>query len=104
MPLRGRVAIMNGQAAAQAVHFAILTAHRLGEPRVLELTHRQFLDLRRCGTAADWSEGPPWSYRGLRVAECSGSCGRVLAWDRAREMDMVQTICWPAEPLSASGR
>lgn len=87
---------MNGQEAAKAVNFAILTAHRLGEPRVLELSGEQFLDLRRCGTTTDWNRGPPWTYRGLRVTEEASSCGRVLAWDRAREMEMVQPIRWPA--------
>lgn len=82
-------------AVTNAVNFAILTAHRLGEPRVLELTHGQFAQLRRAGAAADWSQGPPCTYRGLRVAETDGAVGRVLAWDRARETEMAQTIAWP---------
>ena len=87
---------MNQQEAAQAVNFAILTAHRLGEPRVLELSSRQLRELRRAGKPADFSRGPPWTYRGLRLAEVDGPGGRVLAWDRAREMEMVQLIRWPA--------
>lgn len=89
---------MNEPAAAQAVNFAILAAHRLGEPRVLELSFGQFRELRRSGRPDDWSDGPPLTYRGLRVAQArDGACGRVLAWDRAREIEMVQLIRWPAD-------
>jgi hypothetical protein len=79
-------------AAVRAVNFAILKAHRLGEPRVLELPAPQLRHLRQAADAADWTPG---AYRGLRVAETRGSPGRVLAWDRAREMQMAQLIDWP---------
>ena len=83
------------EAVAHAVNFAILTAHRLGEPRVLELTDVQLTQLRSCADLADWSPGPPCTYRGLRVTETRGPVARVLAWDRAREIEMVQPIVWP---------
>lgn len=83
------------EAVAYAVNFAILAAHRLGEPRVIELTHDQLDRLREAGAPADWSLGPPCTYRGLRVAETPGPIGRVLAWDRARETEMAQAIAWP---------
>jgi hypothetical protein len=83
------------EAVAHAVNFAILTAHRLGEPRVLELTHGQLDQLRRACAPADWSPGPPCTYRGLRIYEIKGPVGRVLAWDRARETEMTQAIVWP---------
>jgi hypothetical protein len=87
---------MRDETIFMAVNLAILTAHRLGEPRVLELTHDHILALRRRGAVADWGDRPAWTYRGLRVAEREGSPGRVLAWDRARETEMVQPILWPA--------
>ncbi|WP_337187692.1 hypothetical protein [Phenylobacterium sp.] len=84
-----------------AVNLAILTAHRLGEPRVLELSPDQLRDLRDSADPVDWAPGvPDWAggpgarYRDLRVAEAAGSVGRVLAWDRARETEMVQLIPW----------
>lgn len=85
-------------AVAHAVNFAILTAHRLGEPRVLELTDDQLGQLQRSGAAADWSPGPPCTYRGLRVTAVHGPVARVLAWDRAREIEMAQPIVWPKAP------
>ena len=81
--------------AVRAVNFAILKAHRLGEPRVLELSHDQFRHLRLTADPADWSLTRPFAYRGLRVAEAGASQGRVLVWDRAREAPMVQRIEWP---------
>ncbi|MCR5874183.1 hypothetical protein LRS10_08430 [Phenylobacterium sp. J426] len=92
---------MNEQAAAQAVNFAILTAHRLGEPRVLELSSSRLRELRCGGKPGDFSGGPPWTYRGLRLCEVEGVGGRVLAWDRAREMEVVQPIRWPADQARA---
>jgi hypothetical protein len=82
-------------AVAHAVNFAILTAHRLGEPRVLELTDAQLTQLRSSADSADWSPGPPCTYRGLRVTATPGPVARVLAWDRAREIEMAQPIVWP---------
>ncbi|MCR5878926.1 hypothetical protein [Phenylobacterium sp. J367] len=84
---------MRDDAILWAVNFAILTAHRLGEPRVIELTHDQADGLRRCSKPTDWAPG---AYRGLRIAEREGSAGRVLAWDRARETEMAQPIPWPS--------
>lgn len=81
--------------AVRAVNFAILKAHRLGEPRVLELSPNQFRHLRLTGDPNDWSLTRPYAYRGLRVAEADGSQGRVLVWDRARETPMIQHIDWP---------
>ena len=83
------------EAVAHAVNFAILAAHSLGEPRVLELTHRQLVQLQQAGAPADWGPGSPCTYRGLRVTEIPGPVGRVLAWDRARETEMCQAIVWP---------
>lgn len=85
--------ITEEQAATQAVNHAILAAHRLGEPRVLQLSYEQFRALKVCGLPADWNAGPPMTYRGLRLAQAAdGACGRVLVWDRAREKQMVQLI------------
>lgn len=86
---------MSSEAIRWAVNLAILKAHRLGEPRVLELSRRHLRGLQRAGDPKDWSPGPPWTYRGLRIAEADGSTGRVLVWDRARETEMVQAIEWP---------
>lgn len=85
---------MNTDAVTNAVNFAILIAHRLGEPRVLELSHPQYRQLRRFADPADWSLRS--TYRGLRVVETDDPDGRVLVWDRARETEMVQRIEWPA--------
>ncbi|HEX2560558.1 hypothetical protein [Phenylobacterium sp.] len=85
---------MNTDAVTQAVNFAILVAHRLGEPRVLELSHPQYRQLRRAADPADWSLRS--TYRGLRVVETDEPDGRVLVWDRMRETEMVQRIDWPA--------
>ena len=82
-------------AVAHAVNFAILTAHRLGEPRVLELTDAQLGQLQRSAALDDWGPGPPCTYRGLRVTKTQGPVARVLAWDRAREIEMAQPIVWP---------
>lgn len=82
-------------AVAHAVNFAILAAHRLGEPRVLELTDAQLDQLQRSGAAVDWNPGPPCTYRGLRVTGTAGPVARVLAWDRAREIEMAQPVVWP---------
>lgn len=87
----GRTLIPVGN-EADAVNFAILKAHRLGEPRVLELPRARLLRLRSVAPGTDWSS--PSTYRGLRVAEREGSAGRVLAWDRAREMEVAQRIDW----------
>ncbi len=87
---------MRNDAVRFAVNFAILTAHRLGEPRVLELSPRQLEELRQSSDARDWSFGVTTRYRDLRVAEAAGSEGRVLAWDRARETEMAQKIPWPS--------
>ncbi|HEY8615043.1 hypothetical protein [Phenylobacterium sp.] len=76
------------------VNFAILKAHRLGEPRVLELTRVQLAELRRHAGPGEFTAGPPATYRGLRVAETAVTPGRVLAWDRARETEVVQPIDW----------
>lgn len=84
---------MRNESVRFAVNFAILTAHRLGEPRVLELSPQQLRDLRDSADAVDWDQGVA-SYRDLRVAETVGSVGRVLTWDRARETEMVQIISW----------
>lgn len=86
---------LRNEAIRFAVNFAILTAHRLGEPRVLELSPRQLEQLRQSSDAEDWSFAPVPRYRDLRIAEAAGSVGRVLAWDRARETEMAQTIAWP---------
>ena len=80
---------------AQAVNFAILVAHRLGEPRVLELSQPQYRALRRAAGPGDW--GRRLTYRGLRVVETDGPDARVLVWDRMRETEMVQRIDWPAD-------
>lgn len=77
-----------------AVNFAILTAHRLGEPRVLELSPEQLRDLWDSAEPDDWTTGTPDRYRDLRVAAKPGSVGRVLTWDHARETEMVQRIPW----------
>ena len=87
---------MGDEAVRFAVNFAILAAHRLGEPRVLELSPEQLRELARAADPLDWSPGPGVRYRDLRIAEMDGSIGRVLAWDRAREMDMAQRIHWPS--------
>lgn len=79
---------------AQAVNFAILVAHRLGEPRVLELPPLQARALRRAAEPGDW--GRRSTYRGLRVVETAGPGGRVLVWDRMRETEMIQQIDWPS--------
>ncbi|MDX9996864.1 MAG: hypothetical protein WCY15_02425 [Phenylobacterium sp.] len=78
---------------ARAVNFAILVAHRLGEPRVLELPPAQVRALRRASGPGDW--GRRLTYRGLRVVETSAPAGRVLVWDRMRETEMIQPIAWP---------
>lgn len=85
---------MRNEGVRFAVNFAILTAHRLGEPRVLELSPEQLRELWDSADPLDWTTGPTAKYRDLRVAETSGSVGRVLAWDRARETEMVQLIPW----------
>ena len=85
---------MNTDAVTQAVNFAILVAHRLGEPRVLELSHPQYRALRRSADPADWTLRG--AYRGLRVVETDAPESRVLVWDRMRETEMVQRIEWPA--------
>ena len=85
---------MQTDAVTQAINFAILVAHRLGEPRVLELSRPQYTQLRRFGDPADWSLLS--TYRGLRVVETDDADGRVLVWDRMRETEMVQRIDWPA--------
>jgi hypothetical protein len=85
---------MRNEAVRFAVNFAILTAHRLGEPRVLELSPRQLEQLRESSDVGDWSFGPSTRYRDLRIDEAAGSVGRVLAWDRARETEMTQRIHW----------
>ena len=84
---------MRNEGIRFAVNFAILTAHRLGEPRVLELSPQQLRDLRESADPVDWA-GDAACYRHLRVAETAGSVGRVLTWDRARETEMVQIITW----------
>lgn len=91
---------MTNEAVRLAVNFAILTAHRLGEPRVLELPHDELVQLRRCTRASEWAGG---SYRGLRVEELDGSVGRVLTWDRARETEVAQQINWTALQGPGSG-
>jgi hypothetical protein len=88
----GRV---SSEAVLRAINAAILKAHRLGEPRVLELPPRQLAALRAEGDPKDFSAGPPDTYRGLRLTPVAEVTGRVLAWDRAREMDMVQRIDLP---------
>jgi hypothetical protein len=85
---------MRNEGVRFAVNFAILTAHRLGEPRVLELSPEQLRELWHCADPMDWTTGPAARYRDLRIAETAGSVGRVLAWDRARETEMVQLIPW----------
>lgn len=85
---------MKDEGVRFAVNFAILTAHRLGEPRVLELSPEQLRDLWDSADPLDWETGPTARYRDLRIAETDGSVGRVLAWDRARETEMVQLIPW----------
>lgn len=87
---------MTNEAIRLAVNFAILTAHRLGEPRVLELPRDHLRQLQLSASPADWGFGPTATYRGLRVAETTGSSGWVLAWDRARETEMAQRIDLPA--------
>ena len=82
---------MTNETVRQAVNLAILTAHRLGEPRVLELPHDELIQLRLSARPSDWAGG---GYRGLRVEEMDGSEGRVLAWDRARETEVAQRINW----------
>ena len=84
---------MRSESVRFAVNFAILTAHRLGEPRVLELSPEQLRDLRESADPIDWAAGAV-AYRDLRIAETAGSVGRVLAWDRARETEMAQIIRW----------
>jgi len=85
---------VSDKVVCSAVNMAILHAHRLGEPRVLELPHRQCGQLRLAADPADWSTGPPYTYRGLRVTETEEPDGRVLVWDRARETQMIQPIRW----------
>lgn len=85
---------VSDKAICMAVNMAILHAHRLGEPRVLELPRLQCSRLRFAGDPADWSMAPPLTYRGLRVTETDEPLGRVLVWDRARETEMVQVIRW----------
>jgi hypothetical protein len=85
---------MRNEGVRFAVNFAILTAHRLGEPRVLELSPERLADLWDTAEPKDWPLGTPDRYRDLRVAATAGSSGRVLAWDRARETEMVQPIPW----------
>lgn len=86
---------MAADAVTQAVNFAILVAHRLGEPRVLELSQPQYRALRRSTDPADWTLRG--AYRGLRVVRTAAGEGRVLVWDRMRETQMVQRIDWRAE-------
>ena len=86
---------VSDKAICAAVNMAILHAHRLGEPRVLELPRHECGRLRCAGDPADWSPGPPCTYRGLRVTETDEPDGRVLVWDRARETQMIQPIRWP---------
>ncbi|MFZ5721182.1 MAG: hypothetical protein ACOY5Y_17110 [Pseudomonadota bacterium] len=82
---------MTNETVRQAVNLAILTAHRLGEPRVLELSHEELAQLRLSARPSDWTGG---AYRGLRVEATKGSQGRILAWDRARETEVAQRINW----------
>lgn len=91
---------MTNEAVRLAVNFAILTAHRLGEPRVLELPHDELMQLRLSTRPAEWIDG---GYRGLRVEELEGSEGRILAWDRARETQVAQRINWAALQGPGSG-
>lgn len=89
---------MTNEAVRQAVNLAILTAHRLGEPRMLELCHDELVQFRLSTRASEWTCG---AYRGLRVEE--GSECRVLAWDRARETQVEQRIDWAAFQGPGSG-
>lgn len=89
---------MTNEAVRQAVNLAILTAHRLGEPRVLELRHDELAQLRLGTRASEWTGG---AYRGLRVEE--GPEDRILAWDRARETQVAQRINWAALQGPGSG-
>ncbi|MET3528224.1 hypothetical protein [Phenylobacterium koreense] len=85
---------MSDDAIRYAVNMAILQAHRLGEPRVLELPRGLCGQLQSVADPGDWCAGPPCRYRGLRVVEAD-AC-RVLVWDRARETEMTQVIPWPS--------
>lgn len=91
---------MTNEGVRQAVNLAILTAHRLGEPRVLELPHDELVQLRLGTRASEWAGG---AYRGLRVEETEGSEGWVLTWDRARETQVAQRINWAAVQGPGSG-
>ena len=82
-----------------AVNAAILLAHRLGEPRVLELPYDLDDRLRQAADAGDWDPGPPCRYRGLRIAQTNAAGARVLVWDRARETEMAQLVTWRSDAV-----
>ena len=86
--------MMSDDPFRDAVNAAILLAHRLGEPRVLELPHDLADRLRSAAEAGDWDFGAPCRYRGLRIAETDAAGARVLVWDRARETEMTQLVAW----------
>lgn len=88
---------MSDDAIRDAVNMAILHAHRLGEPRVLELPSQLCGHLRLVADPGDWEAGPPCRYRGFRVAETDGSVARILVWDRARETEMTQLVAWRSD-------
>ena len=91
--------MMSDDPFRDAVNAAILLAHRLGEPRVLELPQDLDDRLRRAADAGDWDQGPPCRYRGLRITQTDAPSARVLIWDRARETEMTQVVVWSSDAI-----
>ena len=89
--------MMSDDPFRDAVNTAILLAHRLGEPRVLELPQGLADRLRLAADAGDWDPGAPCRYRGLRIAQTDTTDARVLIWDRARETEMTQPVAWRSD-------
>jgi len=91
--------MMSNDPFRDAVNMAILLAHRLGEPRVLELSCDLGDRLQQAAAAGDWDSGPPCRYRGLRIKETDAPGARVLVWDRARETEMIQLVAWRSDAI-----